>query len=442
MLAEPTDQPCQRATTSGRAPHGTVLFAVARPEATARHVQSPIEALITAAVLEGRKISLTIHDDRLDDPLPGETFDLLLLLTQTYDRTQCYSLRLDNARDLANRMRARYPGTPLVACGVHADIEPALTARALGAVPCLPGEVEASVPWLCEQVVVGHADLSEVDLARAPRRAQPHLLPTPSFGHVDMTRYRGEIIDSSTFAIRFGQAGLLFANRGCPYTCTYCHVWFGNKLRMRPPGIVVSDIRALTHAGIDSFFFLDYTFTFDRAWVLELCRRIVDSEISASWLCQTRCERVDRELLRAMRRAGCTGVYYGVETPWIAEVNVRKRTHRNVIDRAIHDTAAEGMLPLVFVLLGLEGYDADRQRELVTWLGSLPATFSARPLLPRPHTELFDTQVDRPAGSWAELEAQAMRVGFEYWPPELEDLEAQLRRLPNNILNVPSEVDA
>lgn len=417
-----------------------VLFAVPPPETTARHVQPPIEALTCATILGSRHLEVVIHDQRVAGDLPDGDFDLVLLLTQTYDRTQCYSLRLDRARELADAIRGRIaPATPLVACGVHADLEPAMTAYELGT-RCLPGEIEASVPWLCEQLFSQQNAIEDVDLSGARRQVDPNELPTPRFESVDLSRYRGEIIDSESGVVSFGRAGLLFENRGCPYNCSYCHLWFGRKLRTRAPAKVVGDVRALRNAGTRHFFFLDYTFTFDRVWALAVCQELKAANLGVTWVAQTRCENVDRELLSAMRAAGCVGVFYGIETPWIAEAGVRKHTKREVIDNAIATTTAVGLHPLVFVLLGLEGYARRRQDELVAWLSGLPATFSARPLLPRPRTHLFDSQADPAnAGSWSDLENQATRLGFEYWPPELDELQGRLLALPNNILNAPTE---
>jgi anaerobic magnesium-protoporphyrin IX monomethyl ester cyclase len=417
-----------------------VLFAVAPPETTARHVQPPIEALTCAAILEARRFQVFIHDQRVADSLPDGDFDLVLLLTQTYDRTQCYSLRLDHARELAEAIRDRIGvAVPLVACGVHADLEPAMTARELG-MRCLPGEIEASVPWLCERLFNDGDAIDDIDLSGAPRQVDPDEMPIPRFESVDLSRYRGEIIDGESGVVSFGRAGLLFENRGCPYNCSYCHLWFGRKLRMRSPSKVVDDVRALRDAGTHHFFFLDYTFTFDRDWTLSVCQELTAADLGVTWVAQTRCENVDREILSAMRAAGCVGVFYGIETPRIAEAGVRKRTKREVIDNAIATTVAVGLHPMVFILLGLEAYGQQRQDELVAWLSRLPATFSARPLLPRPRTHLFDSQADTAnALTWSDLENQAIRLGFEYWPLELDELQQRLLMLPNNILNAPTE---
>jgi radical SAM superfamily enzyme YgiQ (UPF0313 family) len=326
----------------------------------------------------------------------------------------------------------------IVAAGVHGDIEPGITSASLG-LPCLPGEIEASVPWLAQRLGENGGHLESIDLQKAPRQVIPNDLPTPAYESVDMSAYVGEIVDEATRKIYFGRAGLVFANRGCPYTCSYCFVWFGRKLRIRDPQKVLQDILAQRDSGTRHFFFLDYTFTFDRAWTLELCKLLRTQAPDVTWVCQTRCENVDADILSAMRAGGCVGVFYGIETPWIAGTTMRKRTKREVIDKALEDTVTAGLHPFVFVLLGLEGYSSERRDELLSWLRDLPATFSARPLLPRPHTRLFPVPAGQSPKSWPELEEESVRLGNEYWPPELDDLQRQLLALPNNVLNAPHE---
>ena len=61
-------------------------------------------------------------------------------------------------------------------------------------------------------------------------------------------------------------------------------------------------------------FFLDMTFTQNTAWTEDLCRELIARKNRLRWLCQTRCDCVDRELLALMKRAGCCGVEFGIET--------------------------------------------------------------------------------------------------------------------------------
>ncbi|HZN19318.1 MAG TPA: radical SAM protein [Micromonosporaceae bacterium] len=412
-----------------------VELVVCQPDMPSDFCQQPLETLYAATLLEGCGHDVGVIDLRVAD-LPENRLgqaDVMFLVTQTYDLTQCYSISLSGSRRTVADLRRRAPGVPLVAVGVHASLEPEMTARDLGCDAALPGELESAVPWLVAQL--GEDPLAyRGDLSRAPRAADLGSLPVPNLGLVDVDRYYGEVVAPGHRSILRGTTGLVFANRGCPYSCAYCFVWFGSRMRWREPGQVAAELAAQVRAGVRDFFFLDYTFTLRRSWVVDLCERIADSGLDISWICQTRCEKVDPDLLAVMRAAGCRGVFYGVESPWIAETDMLKPTPRGVIERAISDTVEAGILPMVFVLVGLENEDPAKARELQAWLAGLPAVFDVSTLLPRPFTTLWERYtagLPRPR-SWDGYQALADTIRDRHFtPPALREVQQAITALPN-----------
>lgn len=402
--------------------------------------QQPVESLYTATSLLKQGHRAEIWDTRVRD-LPDAaqlTFepDLFVVITQTYDLTQCYSISINNSRALVDDLRARWPGVPIVAAGMHADVAPAMTASDLRCDASLGGEIEVSVPWLAERLG-SESDVLRRGLGDAPRFADPEALPVPDYGLIDVGAYSGEIVRPDG-AIDRGTTGLIFANRGCPYDCSYCFVWFGRRLRKRPVQCVVAELAAQSRSGVRNFFFLDYTFTIDRAWVSELCTAIKQAELDISWLCQTRCERVTLELLVEMRSAGCAGVYYGVEAPWIAATDMSKPTSQAVINAAIDNTVAAGLHPFVFVIFGLESYDETKAWQLYEFLRTSPATFYPSIILPRPFTELWDRHTKgRPAPrDWNECDQIANDLrNTVYLSPTVREVHEKIKTLPSNVKN-------
>ncbi|PXF51477.1 MAG: hypothetical protein C4B55_03610 [Candidatus Methanophagaceae archaeon] len=47
---------------------------------------------------------------------------------------------------------------------------------------------------------------------------------------------------------------------------------------------------------------------------MEVCERILEERIKIKWFCDSRVELVDEELLKIMRKSGCIGISYGVES--------------------------------------------------------------------------------------------------------------------------------
>jgi len=66
--------------------------------------------------------------------------------------------------------------------------------------------------------------------------------------------------------------------------------------------------------GIRGFLFYDDTFTIDKARVMTLCDEILHRGWDISWNIRTRADTVDDPMLAALKRAGCSGINYGVES--------------------------------------------------------------------------------------------------------------------------------
>lgn len=108
----------------------------------------------------------------------------------------------------------------------------------------------------------------------------------------------------------------MFTTRGCPSKCIFCFPEvLGRKVRYRSPESVISEIRYLQEKyGIRDIAFWDDTFTLNRKRVLEITQLIIKNKIQLSWAAQARADRVDKELLTAMRESGCWKLHFGLES--------------------------------------------------------------------------------------------------------------------------------
>lgn len=109
----------------------------------------------------------------------------------------------------------------------------------------------------------------------------------------------------------------MMTSRGCPHQCVFCSTYtvFGRRCRLRSPENVFDEIKLLVDRfGVRRIDFMDDTFTIDRQRVVDLCRMILAAGLDIRWLCQTRVDRVDPDLLALMREAGCDLVLFGLES--------------------------------------------------------------------------------------------------------------------------------
>jgi anaerobic magnesium-protoporphyrin IX monomethyl ester cyclase len=150
----------------------------------------------------------------------------------------------------------------------------------------------------------------------------------------------------------------IFTSRGCPYECIFCNKEvFGHKLRYRSPANIIAEMNLVyRETGIQVFQFRDDLFTISRTRVLDLCRALIERDAPYTWLCNTRVDRIDPDLLGRMYTAGCRRVSFGVETgdPDLLIILNKKTTIQQAIDAA-NWTHAAGMKVKFYLMVGIPG---------------------------------------------------------------------------------------
>jgi radical SAM superfamily enzyme YgiQ (UPF0313 family) len=100
-------------------------------------------------------------------------------------------------------------------------------------------------------------------------------------------------------------------------------------------------------------FFRDSTFTIRREWVLDFCRTVRERGLRFHWIANARPDRVDDEMLREMKRAGCFALCYGAESGRDHVLEYYGKDH-SVEDtrRAVAATKAAGIRTIAYFMLG------------------------------------------------------------------------------------------
>ncbi|HPM77545.1 MAG TPA: radical SAM protein [bacterium] len=186
----------------------------------------------------------------------------------------------------------------------------------------LLGDAEQTFPALLQALSDG-ADVSHIPGAVVRRDGQAIVnethqppadldaLPQPSFPGIEWRRYRWSVPGAG---LRI--AVPIIASRGCPYHCQFC---FRDQRRRgvqrRQAANIVEEMRQrLAETPARHFVFVDDFLTGDREIINELCDRCRALTPAFSWEGDTRADAVNDELLRAMRRAGCVRLNFGVES--------------------------------------------------------------------------------------------------------------------------------
>jgi anaerobic magnesium-protoporphyrin IX monomethyl ester cyclase len=117
----------------------------------------------------------------------------------------------------------------------------------------------------------------------------------------------------------FHRMGIITA-RGCNQNCVFCAcpVLSHHIIATYSIHRVIEELQYLAAnlhqdktASTDIF---DDTFTLIPERALEICRKIIENKIKLSLACTTRCDKVDEELLDAMKEAGFTTIEFSLES--------------------------------------------------------------------------------------------------------------------------------
>ncbi len=104
--------------------------------------------------------------------------------------------------------------------------------------------------------------------------------------------------------------------RGCPYCCTFCstNIFWERKTRYKSIERITREIERLIRKGKFKFNFVHDLFTADRKFINMFCQKMIDRDIRIEWICSARVDTIDDTLLSLMKKAGCVGIFFGIET--------------------------------------------------------------------------------------------------------------------------------
>ena len=178
-------------------------------------------------------------------------------------------------------------------------------------------------------------------------------------------------------AFPFGSPGrycaVVFASRGCPFSCTFCNPVSGKAIRARTSENIVSEIKHLKNKwNIQYFRFFDEVFIGSKRKIYNLCNLIIEEKLNIFWWCQTQIKLVDDELLKLMKKAGCIEIGYGIESGSNLILDeMRKGITKELAKDVIEMTERVGIKPSLNMISGSPSETYDTLKESRDFLISL-----------------------------------------------------------------------
>jgi anaerobic magnesium-protoporphyrin IX monomethyl ester cyclase len=221
----------------------------------------------------------------------------------------------------------------IIAGGPHVTIYPE-EAIEMGADIAAVGESESYFADLLK-AVYEEKDLNKVrgivyknKKGELVRTKEPIPLNLDSLPLPDKDLFRKE--DYVKTAKEINNFGGILTSRGCPGRCTYCyHSLFGRVFRYRSAKSVFEEVLYLHKKyGITHIHFIDDAFTVNQKRLIELCDLFINAKLPIEWICATRIDFLDKEIIMKMKEAGCVMISLGIES-YIPEALIKMKKTAN-----------------------------------------------------------------------------------------------------------------
>jgi radical SAM superfamily enzyme YgiQ (UPF0313 family) len=335
-----------------------------------------------------------------------------------------------DARLAAEAAKRACPSCKVVLGGPHAHIYP-LESLSL---PCVDFVIqgEGELPFVrLLSALEGECTFSDVDglawrdvATGEPRRNLPakpledlDSLPFPARDLTPIHKYYSLLAHHNPITT-------LFSSRGCPYRCLFCdRPAMGRRFRPHSAPRVVDELEACQKMGIREFFFYDDTFNVNRQRVLDICSEIRRRRLEVTFDIRARVDRMDEEMLKALREAGCERIHYGVESADEGVLQtLRKDIHLDQVRNVFKATRKNGMKTLAYFMIGCPGEDRAKALKSIRFAKELDPDFVHFSVLtPFPATPLYQMGLEQgrfKTDYWADF-ARHPEKGFQ--PPLWEE---------------------
>ncbi len=186
--------------------------------------------------------------------------------------------------------------------------------------------------------------------------------------------------------------GNIITGRGCPYSCSYCaspQLW-NHRTRYRTVDNVIAELEFMKRKWNPVVHFVDDTFTLDRERVYQICRRMIG--MGLKWVCDTRADCLDRELIALMKLSGCIRIKLGVES---GSERILNSIHKRVDKAKIRESVAlikRRHIPLtIYLMAGFPDETDDDLQQTIDFAHELEADYCSLSILaPYYGTEIWN----------------------------------------------------
>jgi radical SAM superfamily enzyme YgiQ (UPF0313 family) len=214
-------------------------------------------------------------------------------------------------------------------------------------------------------------------------------LPMPA-RHLMIALKETQAVPASVYKL---PSGNLITSRGCPSQCSFCdRAIFGMKFRARNAKSVVDEVEILINEyGARDIKFFDDTFTVSKQRVYEIIDEMKRRKIKIPWSCLTKVKSINKELLKAMKEAGCWQILFGLESGDDRMLKLLKKGNTVEDNRKAVTMAAElGINTRGDFIVGTPGETKESLMNTLNFALSIPLDYAHfNKFVPLPGTEIY-----------------------------------------------------
>jgi radical SAM superfamily enzyme YgiQ (UPF0313 family) len=325
---------------------------------------------------------------------------------------------------IAAEVKRRHPKSIVALGGPQASVVDTATIRAYPSVDLIVrGEAEQTLPDLVSALAEERslAAIPGITFRRLPDGEIVRNPDAPLVLDLDALSFPAFHLFPD---VRFCRHFPLELGRGCPFSCTFCSTndFFRRRFRLKSPAHMIREMRRVRQTyGISSFELVHDMFTVDRKRVVEFCEALIESKEEFTWGCSARTDCIDEELIALMARAGCRGIFFGIETG--------SRRMQKIIDKGLElgDSAERvrscdkfRIKTAVSLMAGFPEETMDDLRDTAAFFVDSLRHDHADPQLSI-LSPLADTPIQKQHRDSLVLNDGVADMSYRGWPQELED---------------------
>jgi len=245
------------------------------------------------------------------------------------------------------------------------------------------GEAEISFPVFVKKILKGKSNKGKKFFCKHPDNLDN--LPLPSYKKLNLKKYRDKKNKLNLNIV---------SSRGCSFECIYCHQPKISPLRFRSGSNVAEEIRILIeNYKADYLYFTDGTFNINKKHALAVCKAIIEEKIDIEWGCCTRCDCVNKEILKIMYKAGCRDMGFGIESgsEKVRSILKKKSFSNKLIFNTFKLCRENNVRTIAWFMLGLPTENLNGINNTIKFAIKLNANRTIfSPLVLLPNTEIFN----------------------------------------------------